>query len=97
MSEQSTIARKLVALSVKPLIDELDAEVSKSGTAEERDMMREVHDMMNQLLGVPKHADETPKLQAGTQDDARSGRAGGPRRAAAPAAKGRKSGARKTP
>ncbi|MBM3273083.1 hypothetical protein FJY94_07570 [Candidatus Kaiserbacteria bacterium] len=51
MNESKAIARKLVAQSIKPLVDELDEEVRRKGTSEERAMLAEVHSLMNQLLG----------------------------------------------
>lgn len=51
MNESKAIARKLIAQSIKPLVDELDEEVGRKGTSEERAMLAEVHALMNQLLG----------------------------------------------
>jgi len=66
MNESKAIARKLVAQSIKPLVDELDEEVRRKGTTEERAMLAEVHSLMNQLLGKGA-ADEAQKPAAGVK------------------------------
>jgi len=71
MNESKAIARKLVAQSIKPLVDELDEEVRRKGTSEERAMLAEVHTLMNQLLGKGS-AGETQKLAAGSKEKVRS-------------------------
>lgn len=43
MDESKAIARKLVAQSIKPLVDELDEEVRRKGASKERAILDEVN------------------------------------------------------
>lgn len=51
MKESKAVTRRLIAQSIKPLVDELDEEIRRKGTPKERAMLAEVHALMDQLLG----------------------------------------------
>lgn len=73
MKESKAIARRLVALSIKPLLDEVDAQCKREGSPEDHAMLAEVHALMDQLLGETA-ADGVNKPRTAVKGDAGSRR-----------------------
>lgn len=58
MNERKRVTRKLVAQSLKPMVDEVAAQCEREGTEEEWKMMQEINSLFDKLIGEDRHANE---------------------------------------